>query len=238
MKFWFYIFLAANFGLGGLIYLSHTKSVEAIAVQELNAEKLPLATAVMASTQASATKTPSATVVKPADTAPPPTNIATESVAVSATPVPVKPSQCLQWVNIKVEDLPRARTALAALQLGDKLTEAKNENILRYWVYIPAQENKKLLDASVASLKKLGLSDYSVLDDNSISLGVFSTEEASTRHLEQMEIKGVRSARSGPRTTQLRDVMFTIRDPAAAVTSKLNTLEKDYIGSSVKQTTC
>jgi hypothetical protein len=239
MKFWFYIFLAINLGLGGLIYLTHNKPVDANVVQELHAEKLPLITAVIPPAQpVPAVKAPSVTAPPTGENAQPPSVATADNVAPPIAAAPVKPSQCLQWVNIKSEDIPRARAALAALQLGDKLSEGKNENILRYWVYIPVQDNKKLLDASVAALKKLGLSDYSVLDDNSISLGVFSTEEAATRHLEQMEIKGVRSARSGARTTQLRDVMFTIRDPAAAVTSKLNTLEKDYIGSAIKQTTC
>jgi hypothetical protein len=238
MKFWFYLFLVINLGLGGLIYLSHTKTADANVVQELNAEKLPLLPTVAQPAAAKTSSPPAPSAAKPADSSAPTTSTETTATTAAVTPAPTKPSQCLQWVNIKAEDLSRARTALAALQLGDKLTEGKNENVLRYWVYIPVQDNKKLLDTSVASLKKLGISDYSVLDDNSISLGVFSTEEASTRHLEQMEIKGVRSARSGARTTQLRDVMFTIRDPAAAVTSKLNTLEKDYIGSAVKQTTC
>jgi hypothetical protein len=239
MIFWFYLFLAINLSLGGLIYLSHTKSVDANAVQEFHAEKLPIVTAAMPPAQpAPVAKLPPVASTLTTDNAQPPSIAANETIAAPIAATPVKPSQCLQWVNIKVEDLPRARVALAGLQLGEKLTEAKNENILRYWVYIPAQDNKKLLDANVASLKKLGITDYSVLDDNSISLGVFSTEEAATRHLEQMEIKGVRSARSGVRTTQLRDVMFIIRDPAAAVTSKLNTWEKDFIGSNVKQTTC
>jgi hypothetical protein len=240
MKFWFYLFLAANIGLGGLIYLTHTKSVDANVVQELNAEKLPLITTVPVNTQAATVPKTLPTATTPAAdlTKTPAPNPASDTPAAPVAAAPVKPSQCLQWTNIKSEDLPRARTVLAALQLGDKLTEGKNDNILRYWVYIPAPETKKQLDAIVASLKRQGISDYSVLDDSTTSLGVFSTEEAATRHLEQMEIKGVRSARSGVRTTQLRDVMFIIRDPAAAVTSKLNTLEKDFIGSNIKQTTC
>jgi hypothetical protein len=240
MKFWFYLFLAINIGIGALIYLTHTKSVDANVVQELNPEKLPLLTTVAASVQnVPVAKALPAAITQAADTSKtPPANSAGDVPAAPMAAVPAKPSQCLQWTNIKTDDLPRARTALAALQLGDKLIEGKNENVLRYWVYIPAPETKKQLDAIVANLKKQGISDYSVLEDNTTSLGVFSTEEAATRHLEQMEIKGVRSARSGVRTTQLRDVMFIIRDPAATVTNKLNTLEKDFIGSNVKQTIC
>ncbi|MGB8338204.1 MAG: SPOR domain-containing protein, partial [Burkholderiales bacterium] len=231
MKFWFYLLLVLNLGLGGMAYLTHTKSVDANVVQELNPEKLPLV-----SMQSVNSQQDTPTSKNPLSIAPPASPVADITAATKAQPnpanenpappsaaPPAKKSQCLQWTNIKADDLPRARTALAALQLGDKLAETKNENILRYWVYIPAPETKKQLDAIVASLKKQGITDYSVLDDSTTSLGVFSTEEAATRHLEQMEIKGVRSARSGVRTTQLRDVMFTIRDPAAAVTSKLNT---------------
>jgi hypothetical protein len=240
MKFWFYLFLAANIGLGGLIYATHTKSVDANVVQELNAEKLPLITTATANTQpAAASKT------LPATTAPAtevskvsPPNVVSDAPAAPVAAAPVKASQCLQWINIKPEDLPRARAALGALQLGDKLTEGKNEDVLRYWVYIPAPETKKQVDTLLAILKKQGVNDVSVLIDNTISLGVFSTEEASTRHLEQMEIKGVRSARSGVRTTQLRDVMFSVKDPAATITSKVNELQKDYVGSSIKQAVC
>lgn len=240
MKFWFYLFLALNLGLGALIYLSSNKSVDATVVQEQNAEKLPLITTPTANPLiALVTKTPAVVAPPAADVSKSlPPNPTSDTPATPATTAPVKAAQCLQWINIKPEDLPRARTALAALQLGDKLVETKNEDVLRYWVYIPAPETKKQVDTILATLKKQGVNDVSVLIDNTISLGVFSTEEASTRHLEQMEIKGVRSARSGVRTTQLRDVMFSVRDPAAAVTSKVNELQKDYVGSSVKQATC
>lgn len=240
MKFWFYLFLALNLGLAGLIYLTHSKSVDANVVQELHPEKLPLVNTFIANAQTApapkaqpATTTPANETVKVL-----PPNATGDVPAAPVATAPVKASQCLQWINIKPEDLPRARTALAALQLGDKLTETKNEDVLRYWVYIPAPDTKKQVDAIVATLKKQGVNDISVLLDNTISLGVFSTEEASTRHLEQMEIKGVRSARSGIRTTQLRDVMFSVRDPVTAVTSKVNELQKDYVGSSVKQAAC
>ena len=208
-------------------------------VQELNGEKLPLITTATANTQTvAALKTLPAAATTADLTKTPAPNPASDTPAAPVAAAPVKASQCLQWINIKPEDLPRARTALAALQLGDKLTEGKNEDVLRYWVYIPAPETKKQVDSILATLKKQGVNDVSVLIDNTISLGVFSTEEASTRHLEQMEIKGVRSARSGVRTTQLRDVMFSVRDPVATVTSKVNELQKDYVGSSVKQVAC
>jgi hypothetical protein len=240
MKFWFYLFLTLNVGLGGLIYLTHAKSVDANAVQELHAEKLPLITVATANLQtAPVSKTPIATSAPAGDASKiPPLNPASDAPSAPVAAAPVKTSQCLQWINIKPDDLPRARVALAALQLGDKLVETKNEDVLRYWVYIPAPDTKKQVDAILATLKKQGVNDVSVLIDNTISLGVFSTEEASTRHLEQMEIKGVRSARSGVRTTQLRDVMFSVKDPAAAVNNKINELQKDYVGSSVKQAVC
>ncbi|MEY4729477.1 MAG: hypothetical protein RL020_635 [Pseudomonadota bacterium] len=239
MKFWFYLFLALNVGLGGLIYLTHAKSVDANVVQELHPEKLPLVTASITNLQTAPAAKPQAATTAPAtDIAKVLPSTVSDAPAAPVAAAPVKASQCLQWINIKPDDLPRARAALAALQLGDKLVETKNEDVLRYWVYIPAPDTKKQVDAIVATLKKQGVSDISVLIDNTISLGVFSTEEASTRHLEQMEIKGVRSARSGVRTTQLRDVMFSVKDPVAAVTTKVNELQKDYVGSSVKQAAC
>jgi hypothetical protein len=237
MKFWFFLLLIFNLVLFGFMYVLQVGDTGANAVQELNPEKLPLVgakpIAVAAAKNESAIKESdgkdSKTTISP---------VKEPIAAIAQTKPPAKPEQCLQWGNIKNEDLPRARVALAALQLGDKLSESKNEDVLRYWVYIPAPETKKQVDVIVATLKKQGVSDVSVLSDNTISLGVFSTEEASTRHLEQMEIKGVRSARSGVRTTQLRDVMFSVREPAPAVASKINELQKEYVGSSVKQATC
>lgn len=241
MRFWFYLMLALNFCLGGLIYLSPSKSVDAGGVLELNPQKLSLIAApiITPPVTPAVPRTPPAASASETDIEKaPPAATTSETSAAPIGATPAKPAQCLQWINIKPEDLPRARAALAALQLGDKLSEAKNEDVLRYWVYIPAPESKKQLDGIVANLKRQGVADYSILADNTISLGVFSTEEASTRHLEQMEIKGVRSARSGVRTTQLRDVMFSVKDPAAAVTSRINELQKAFVGSSVKQAVC
>jgi hypothetical protein len=237
MKFWFFLLLILNLALFGFLYASQTGDSAATAVQELNPEKLPLVGA-KPSAAAPAKNDSGAKDAEGKDAKAGAGPAKETTAAATQTTPPVKASQCLQWINIKPEDLPRARNALAALQLGDKLSEGKNEDVLRYWVYIPAPDTKKQVDATVASLKRQGVTDVSVLGDNTISLGVFSTEEASTRHLEQMEIKGVRSAQSGVRTTQLRDVMFNVRDPAPAVSNKLNELQKDYVGSSVKQTVC
>jgi hypothetical protein len=140
---------------------------------------------------------------------------------------PKAASACLEWGALVGGDVARAAQALEPLGLGAKLTQRRQEEVASYWVYIPPLANRQAATQKASELKRLGVGEYFVVPDdpkwrNAISLGVFKTEEAAKAHLDALRAKGVKSATSGARETQLSKTYFQVRDVNATVTAKLN----------------
>src|SRR5262249_33044411 len=105
---------------------------------------------------------------------------------------------CVEFAGIAGPDIPRGRDALAALKIGDRLTERRVEEITRHWVFIGPLRDRRAAEERMTQLRRGGIGEMSVRPDNAISLGVFSTEEAARRFLGTLEGKGIRDAQAGP----------------------------------------
>lgn len=147
-------------------------------------------------------------------------------------------SACVEFAGVASADLPRAREAFAAFKLGDRLIERRLEDITRHWVFMPAARDRKTAEATMADLRKKNVGDMSIRPDNTISLGVFSTEEAARRYLTAMEAKGVRGAQSGPFTKELREIAFLVREPDTEMVARLAILQRDYNGALIRAVPC
>jgi sporulation related protein len=145
---------------------------------------------------------------------------------------------CVEFAGVTSADLPRAREAFAAFKLGERLIERRLEDITRYWVFMPAARDRKSAEATMAELRKKGVGDMSIRPDNTVSLGVFSTEEAARRYLTSMEAKGARGAQSGPFTKELREIAFLVREPDTEMVARLAILQRDYNGALIRAVTC
>jgi hypothetical protein len=128
---------------------------------------------------------------------------------------------CMEWGGFAIAEAPKAEQALAPLALGARLTQRRSEETAGWWVYIPPQGNRPAALKKTAELKGLGIDDFFVLQDEgkmrwAVSLGVFSSEEAAKARLETLRAKGVRSAQTGERDTQVSKIWFQLRgaDPA------------------------
>ena len=153
---------------------------------------------------------------------------------VSAKSIPV----CLEWGSFSGEDVSRAAAALAKFDLKDKLTQRETGDML-YWVYIPALKTKADADKKAAQVKALGISDYSVVQDDHawiVSLGAFKTEDNAKQQLLQVIQKGVRSAIVGQRGSH--STLFMMRDPGDAVVAQLATLKTQFPDAPLKAATC
>jgi hypothetical protein len=92
----------------------------------------------------------------------------------------------------------------------------------------------------VAELKGLGIDDFFVVqEDNpmrwSISLGVFRSEDAAKSRLEALKTKGVRSALTGERETQVPKVWFQVRNAEPAVQLKLREFAQASPGTELRE---
>ncbi len=145
---------------------------------------------------------------------------------------------CVEFSGIAAADAPRARTAFAALQLGERISERPVEQISRYWVFIPAAPDRRSAEVRVAQLKRQGVSDVSLRPDNSISLGVFSTEDAAARFLTSIQAKGVKNAEAGPFVRELREIAMIVREPDTETVARLTLLQREYTGAALRAVPC
>lgn len=160
----------------------------------------------------------------------------------AATPTPALASAaCLEWGNFIGTDLQRAETAIAKLQLGDSLNRHMVGEVPAYWVHIPPLKTKYDAAKKIEELKKLGVTSYFHIQDNSewnnaISLDIFRSEETARKFLAEMRSKGIRSAIMGERS--LKQMAFVIPRPAEDVIEKMIRLQQEFPGSELKANGC
>ena len=145
---------------------------------------------------------------------------------------------CVEFSGIVANDAFRAREAFASLQLGTRLTERRVEEITRHWVFIPPVRDRRAAETRMAEVRRQGVADLSIRPDNSISLGVFSSEEAARRFLTSMEAKGVRGGEQGPFTKELREIAMLVREPDSELLARLTVLQRDFPAARLRAVPC
>jgi hypothetical protein len=164
----------------------------------------------------------------------------TTAGAAPAVAAPAGPARaCIEWGGFAVAEAPKAEQALAPLALGTRLAQRRSEETAGWWVFIPPQGNRAGAQKKTAELKSLGIEEYFVLQDEgkmrwAISLGVFSSEEAARKRLEDLRVRGVRSAQTGERDTQVAKVWFQLRAPDAALQAKFRETAQAYPGTEIR----
>lgn len=171
---------------------------------------------------------------------PKPVNEAARSAPAEAPlPGPAAAGSCLEWGGFALAEAPRAEKALEPLALGARLSQRRSEETAGWWVFIPPQGSRAGALKKTAELKSLGIEDYFILQDEgkmrwAVSLGVFSSEDAAGSRLEALRAKGVRSAQTGARESQVAKVWFQVRNPDAALQARLKELSRASPGTEVR----
>ncbi len=158
-----------------------------------------------------------------------------------AAPAPeATPVACVEWGSFSPADASRAAQRLEPLGLGARLAQYRGEEIASWWVHMPPQGNRAGALKKAAELKQLGVFDYFILQDAgalrwSLSLGVFSTEDAAKAHLAALRGKGVRSAVIGRRETRVPKVWFQVREVDALLQARLEAVARDFEGATLHE---
>jgi hypothetical protein len=130
---------------------------------------------------------------------------------VTMPPPPAKkaepePEKCLAWSGLSAADADAAEAALAGERFATLRRVRHSEpEPAGWWVFMPPQASKAEADKKASELKKLGVTDFFIIQEAgpnrfAISLGIFSSEQAAEDQLKALRAKGVRSARTGQRT--------------------------------------
>lgn len=156
-----------------------------------------------------------------------------------AVPQVQSPGACIEWGGFALAEAPRAEEALAPLALGARLSQRRSDETAGWWVFIPPQPNRAAALKKTAELKALGVDDFFVVQDEgrtrwSVSLGIFSSEDAARSRLEALRAKGVRSAQTGVRETQVAKIWFQARGADAAQQARMRETAQTFPGTEVR----
>jgi hypothetical protein len=163
--------------------------------------------------------------------------------AVSAPAKSTKVANCAEWGEFSGDDLVRAKQALAAMKLGDKLSLRTVEQNHGYWVYIPPVKKRAEVEQKIEELKARGVKDYFVVQEkgqwlNAISLGVFKSKEAAQKFRATLHAKEVGPLKMGIRKSKLKFTVFVINGVDTGITDKLSALQKGFSDSELKVLAC
>lgn len=141
---------------------------------------------------------------------------------------------CIEIGNFDEAEARRFETRIASLPFGgDKAARRNVPETVRHIVYIPPLGGKDGADKKVAELRKLGIKDFFVIQDNSalrwgISLGIFKSEEAANAHLDGLGQKGVRSARLGVQNLGSSKAAFQLRQLDSGAKLELDKIKAEF----------
>ena len=214
-RFIFFLLLLANVAVGAHLYLSETRPGSAPPT-EFNRDALK--------------------IVSVAD----PAKAQADALASRKLAESLKGSACVDF-GVKPADGTRAGISFAAMNLGDRLSSRNAEDYTRFAVSLPSQKDKRAADMLVTGLKKTGVKDVSVLGDNSISLGLYSSDEAAKKAAAEIQSRAGSLAKDlqiTPRNLQVRETLFTVKEPDMNMIARLTILQREFEGSSLKAVTC
>jgi hypothetical protein len=145
---------------------------------------------------------------------------------------------CVEWGSFNPAEASRAARALDGLELGARLAQYRGEEPARWWVHYPPQGSRANALKKAAELRKLGITDFFVVQEPgalqwALSLGLFTTQEAAKAHLASLRERGVRSAVIDERETQVPKLWFQVREVDAGLQARLEAIAKDFEGATL-----
>lgn len=170
---------------------------------------------------------------------PPPETTKTDAVV---KPVENKSTDaCIALNDVSTAVADHLETLVTDKFSGFKVTRTNVTANPNYWVYIPPLASKKDVDTKAGELKKLGLTDFFVVQESgpnnrAISLGLYSTKELASAYLETLRGKGVKSAKITERPGKPASALLEIRGPEAQFDALRQAISEAQ--SEVKPGTC
>ena len=214
-RLFFFLLLIANVAFGAHIYFSETRPKLA-APREVNAETLKI----VAVTDAAKAQQ--------------------DALAARKLAANLSGSACVDF-GVKPVDGARAEASFAAMNLGSRVTSRSTEEFSRFAVTLPPQKDRRAAETLVASLKRAGVKDVSALTDNAVSLGLFSSEDAAQKVVADLKTKAqalVKDVLVTPRSPQIKETLFTVREPDTNLVARLTLMQREFEGSNLRAVAC
>ena len=163
-----------------------------------------------------------------------------QELAVIAARAPQPAENCAEWGAFAAAELARARSALAPLSSDLRVSERRVDEAPAWWVFIPPRENRRAAIRKVNELKRRGIRDYFIVQDDSsmrfaISLGIYGTEEAAKTRLAQLMAQRVQSAQIGRRASTAPKVFLQLHNLPEPARVQLTSLRAGFPGTQVRE---
>jgi hypothetical protein len=143
---------------------------------------------------ASATEPAQTSATSDTGTQAPAVNVAGEAKPAS-TPAT---ETCHATSELPLDEAEKLKTAIATSGATIAVTLRPLTEVQSYWLRVPPLRNRDEAEKKAAEIKKLGVSDFYVVQDegpnlNAISLGLFHSEQAAAELRDRLAKKGVRA---------------------------------------------
>lgn len=155
---------------------------------------------------------------------------ATQDLVDAAAAKAVPPIACFEFAGLTLADSQQLEEKLKPLALGARQTRSEIAEVATNMVYLPPSANQDTAEKKLALVKKMGMTDVSVVQDQSplrwaISLGVFKTPEAAKNYLASVQKKGLKEAKIAPRAVSASKFVLRFSDVTVAEKKTLDQLQ-------------
>ncbi|GAC1321377.1 MAG: hypothetical protein NVSMB28_13010 [Collimonas sp.] len=146
---------------------------------------------------------------------------------------------CTEIGNFTAAEARRFSSQLAERTPAVKFVRRETQEVASHMVYLPSLGSKEAADKKADEVRRLGISDFFVIQDSSalrygISLGIFKTDEAAQKQVASLAKRGLSGAKVGTRTVSSSKVAFQLRDLGGDAKIAFDKIKLDFPGQEVR----
>jgi hypothetical protein len=151
-----------------------------------------------------------------------------------------KAMACVEFGGFNPDEAKRVEPILASLNLGSRLSQRHLDDQATFIVYLPPFKTKADADHAAAELRRIGISDFFVIQDAgpyhlAISLGIFHNEDAAKGLLTNLSQQGVKNAKTGERPSTISKTYYQMRPGDPALLLRLNDIRSQFPNQDVHE---
>jgi sporulation related protein len=167
------------------------------------------------------------------------TSLASAALAPAATAADLAPVACTEVGNFTAAEARRFSSQLAERVPAVKFVRRETQEVASHMVYLPSLGSKEAADAKADEVRRLGISDFFVIQDSSplrygISLGIFKTDEAAQKQVASLAKRGLSGAKVGARSVSSSKVAFQLRDLGGDAKLAFDKIKLDFPAQEVR----
>lgn len=143
------------------------------------------------------------------------------------------PVACTEIGNFSASEARRFSSQLAERTPTLKFVRREIQEVASHMVYLPSLGSKEAADKKADEVRRLGISDFFVIQDSSalrygISLGIFKTDEAAQKQVASLAKRGLSGAKVGTRSVSSSKVAFQLRDMGGDARLAFDKIKTDF----------